>query len=51
MLNRGAEQDVRRRLLAPEQEVCAMVTYEELFQFVTMLCAVIAIVLKFTHKK
>lgn len=39
---------VSRRL---QKEVDAMITYMDLFTFVIMLCAVIALVYDITHKK
>ncbi len=36
---------------APAREVMHMVTYDELFQFVIMLCAVIGIAYGITKKK
>ena len=41
---------VSRRTLYGRRPV-PMVTYSDLFQFVIMLCAVITLVLYFTHKK
>lgn len=52
MLTRGAEGAIMSTTGHFERRLVPMVTYEELFQFVIMLCAVISLVTTlFNHKK
>ena len=51
ILTKGTEGAICQLPDAIRKELVPMVTYQDLIQFVIMLCAVITLVLYFTHKK